>query len=223
MKKGLFLIASMCFFSISILNAQFSQGKFLLGISSSSNLFSLYEGYSGGSSNLMHLGFSSMKYKSDSDEGDAEKIRTFNLSPRAGYFIIDNLTAGLDINLSVMSFGTGEDKESMTALGFGPFLRYYIPFEKIAPFFELGGSLGSLRNKYTNWNDDEVTEKSSIKSFTGGIGLALPVSETVKFDIMGGYVSTVMKDKEDNPEDVRIILNTVGFKFGFLILLGANL
>jgi len=221
MKKGLFLITAMCFLSISILNAQFNQGKILLGVSSSTSLYSIYESYSGGSSNLMHLGFSTIKYKSDSDEGDSEKFRTFNLSPRVGYFVANNLAAGFDINFSLMSSGTGDDKESMTLLGFGPFIRYCMPLEKIAPFIEVGGSFGSLRNKYIIF-DEKVVNKLSISSFMGGIGLAVPIGDMVKFDIMGGYVSSTAKDKEDNPDNNRMILNTLAIKFGFLIFLGAN-
>ena len=222
MKKCLFVIAMICFLGISTLDAQISQGKIILGISSSSNLFSLYEGYSGGSSNLMHLGFSSMKYKSDSYEGDDEKFRTFNLSPRIGYFIANNLAGGFDINFSLMSYGTGDNKESSTVLGIGPFLRYYISLEKVSPFIELEGSFGSLRNKYTSWDGTDDISKSSIRSFFGGIGLAIPIHEAVKFDITGGYVSTIMKDNGENQDNSRMILNTIGFKFGFLIFLGAN-
>lgn len=222
MKKDLFLITSVCFFSISILNAQFDQGKILLGISSSSNLFSLYEDYSGGTSNFMHIGFSTMKWKSNSYEDESEKFRTFNLSPRVGYNIVNNLAGGFDIHFSIMGYGTGDEKASTTMLGFGPFLRYYMPLEKIAPFFELGGSLGSLRNKYTNWNNEDITDKLSISSFMGGIGFAVPIGEMVKFDILGGYLSTIAKDKEDNPDNERMVLNTLGIKFGFLIFLGAN-
>ncbi|HPT21123.1 MAG TPA: outer membrane beta-barrel protein [Bacteroidales bacterium] len=222
MKKGLFLVSILCFVSISVLNAQFSKGNFLLGVSSSSNIYNLYSSYSGGSSNLMHLGFSTMKSKSDNGDGDSEKIRTFNISPRSGYFVADNLAVGLDLNVSFMSYGSGDDKETTTVLGFGPFARYYKPLDKCAPFVELGGSVGSLRNKYTSYLDNEETDKEAIWSYTVGLGLSVPLGEMIKFDMMAGYSSTTIKDKEDNPNNYREVLGTLGFKLGFLLYLGAN-
>lgn len=221
MKKGLFLVSGLCLFSISVLNAQFSKGQTLLGLTSSSNLYNLYSDYSGGTSNLIHLGFSTMKYKSNSGNGDSEKIRTFNLSPRAGYFIIDNLAVGLDVNLSFLSYGSGDDKESTTALGIGPFVRYYKPLDKCSPFVEVGGSIGTLRNKYTYLNQDE-TNKASVTSVMVGAGLAVPLGDVVNFDIMAGYVSTTVKDKENNPNDTRSVLGTLGIKVGFLFYLGGS-
>jgi len=195
----------------------------IVGIDLKKTNIEIAEGNSGGSSNLMYLGFSTMKYKSDSDDGSSDKTRTFNHSPRVGYFILNNLTVGFDVNFSLMSYGTGVDKESSTVLGLGPFLRYYMPLEKIAPFLELGGSVGSLRYNYTGWNDEEVTNKSSIRSFIGGIGLAVPIGEMVKFDIMGGYVSTAggasflqfersINTRSTNRKNPVLFFITAGFK-----------
>ncbi len=221
MKKVLFSITALCFLSMSMLNAQFNKGKILLGLSTS-NLYNLFSDYSGGTSNLMQLGFTTMKYKSDETDGESEKARTFNLSPRVGYFIVDNLAAGLDINFALMSFGSGDNKESVTVLGIGPFLKYYMPLKKISPFIEAGGSFGSARDKYINYLEEEVVHKQSIMSLFGGIGLAVPIGDMVKFDIMGGYFSTTSKDKEENVNNSRLVLGTLGIKLGFLIYIGAN-
>ena len=215
MKKSLFLITAICFLSISLLNAQFNKGKILLGLSTSSN--NLYSLYTGGSSNIFHLGFTTMKSKSDNGNGSSYKTRTFNLSPRVGYFIINNLTAGFDINFSLMSMGTGNEKETTTLVGIGPFVRYYLPFKKIAPFAEAGGSFGSSVSKYSS-----STYKSSISSFMAGIGFAVPIGDKFAFDVLGGYVSTTIKARQDNINNERSILGTSAIKVGFHLYLGAN-
>ena len=59
-------------------------------------------------------------------------------------------------------------------------------------------------------------------SFGGGIGLAAPLGEKVTFDIMAGYDSLTVKDKEDNDDNYRTVIGTLGLKIGFTILLGSN-
>ncbi len=220
MKKILFLIIAICLLSNSMLNAQYNKGRILLGISTSSN--NLYNMYSGGSSNFFHLGFTTYKTKSDNGNGSSEKIRTFNLSPRVGYFIAKNLAAGLDINLSLMSMGTGNNNETTSLLGIGPFLRYYLPLKKVAPFAEVGGVFGSLRDKYTDYLSKKVVDKTALTSFLGGIGLAVPVGDKFAFDMMLGYVSTILKAKQNNTNNEREILGTVAIKVGFHLYLGSN-
>lgn len=220
MKKILLLIAVICFLSISMLNAQFNKGRILLGISTSSN--NLYNMYSGGSSNFFHLGFTTYKTKSDNGNGDSEKIRTFNLSPRFGCFIAKNLSVGIDINISLMSMGTGNNNETTTLSGIGPFLRYYLPLKKVAPFAEIEGSFGSVRNKYTDYLGAKVVDKTAITSFLGAIGLAVPVGDKFAFDMMLGYVSTTLKARQNNTNNEREILGTFAIKVGFNLYLGAN-
>lgn len=214
MKKSLFLIIVICFLSISMLNAQFDKGRILFGLSTSSN--NLYSMYSGGSSNFFHLGFTTYKTKSDNGSS-SEKIRTFNLSPRFGYFFAKNLAAGLDINFSLMSMGTGTNKETISLLGIGPFIRLYLPQKKVAPFAEVSGSFGTLGDKTNTEN-----YKSSLSSFFGGIGLAVPIGDKFAFDLMAGYISTTLKPKQNNTNNERDILGTLGFKVGFLLYIGAN-
>ncbi len=77
--------------------------------------------YAGGSANFFQLGFSTV-----SGNGSSENATTFNLSPRIGYFFVQNLALGLDINYSLLSYGTGSNKETNSIFGLGPFIRYYI-------------------------------------------------------------------------------------------------
>ncbi len=223
MKKITLLTVFMLTISFGFLNAQTNQGKVLLGVSSTLSLY-------GTGSDLMNLGYSSVKSKSDADgfeESDPDKMTSINLLPKVGYFVIDNLALGLDVNIALSTTKDGEDsdKYSQTLLSVGPFIRYYIPTSKVLPFFEINGSLGSINNK-NDYSDntyyEDVEYKSSVMSIGGGIGLAAPLGDRVTFDVLAGYNSLTVKDKEDNDDNYRTVIGTLGLKIGFTILLGSN-
>jgi hypothetical protein len=209
--------------SAGLVNAQTNQGNVLLGVTSTLSI-------AGAGSDLMNIGFSSVKQKSDADgfeESDPDKMTSINLMPKVGYFVVDNFAVGLDLNIGVSStqYGENEDKSSQTLLAVGPFARYYIPTAKVLPFIELSGSVGAIKSKYdlsdnSFWEDSEF--KSSVMSIGGGIGLAAPLGERVTFDVLAGYNSLTVKDKENNDDNERTVIGTLGLKIGFTIFLGAN-
>jgi hypothetical protein len=61
-----------------------------------------------------------------------------------------------------------------------------------------------------------------MSSFGGGAGLAVKLGEKVTFDFMAGYNSMSEKAKQNNPNDERTVQGTLGFKLGFVVLLGSN-
>jgi len=224
MKRVSLLTVCFVIISIGFLSAQTGKGKILTGLSSNISL--------GSGSDLMQLGYSSVKTKSDADgfeETDPATMLSFNLSPKIGYFVAENFAIGLDLNFGLLSTKDGEDeyehKIIQSALSIGPFVRYYIPTEKVLPFFELGAAYGTGTTKFdytdnTNLEDDEY--KSSVMSLRGGVGLAAPLGEKVMFDVLAGYSSMTIKDIEDNPSNERTIMGTVGLKLGFTVLLGGE-
>jgi hypothetical protein len=220
MKTTVFLIIAMCFLTSLMLKAQFTKGRSLLGLSTSSNLLNFYEDYSGGTSNLMHIGFSTWKYSSKYLPDNSEKVRSFNISPRGGLFIANNLAAGLDLNYAFEGRGTGDNKESTSAMGIGPFLRYYISGKKIVPFFEAAASFGSIKNKYNSYVGNANISKDNVISYFAGVGLSIPIGDIVKFDLLGGYVSTTVKSSEANLDDYKTVLQTLGINLGFFLYLG---
>jgi len=202
-----------------LLTAQTNKGNILVGVSSTLNL-------TGTGTDLMNLGYTSVKYKSDATgytEPKPDKTFSINLSPKVGYFVADNMALGLDVNMAVSNEKDGENsaKYNQTLFCAGPFVRYYIPTSKVLPFFELSGAYGSLKSKYDSdsFND---TYTSSILAFGGGIGLAAPLGEKVTFDVLAGYNSLILKSKKDNPDNERTIIGTLGLKIGFTFFLGSN-
>jgi hypothetical protein len=79
-----------------------------------------------------------------------------------------------------------------------------------------------MKSKYDPSDGEGNESKSGITSFGGGLGVAIPMGEKVSFDLMAGYNSFTIKDKEDNPDDERIVLGTFGIKLGITIFLGSN-
>ena len=61
------------------------------------------------------------------------------IGAKLGFFVIDNLVLGLDLNiaLSTVKYGGDNYESSQNLFSAGPFIRYYIPTSKVLPFFEL--------------------------------------------------------------------------------------
>jgi hypothetical protein len=218
MKKVTMLITVLCLIALSVTEAQVNKGRSLIGLSTSF-------GYINYGSDLMSLGFSTIKYKANSTasvDPDVLKVTTLNLLPKFGYFIINNLAVGLN-----MYIGTSTDKPksggkfNTTSFGLGPFIRYYISGSKVMPFFEISSLFGSETNKYEDPYSSS-SNKNSLTSFGGGAGLAVKLGDKVTFDMMAGYNSTSEKAKENNPNDERTVQGTIAFKLGFTVLLGSN-
>ncbi len=212
MKKNLLFLIVMCFLTFPVLNAQLTKGRIMVGVSSTIHLSEL--GSSG--TDLMGLGFVTAK---DNDDYNT-KISYFNLLPKAGYFVIDNLAVGLDIIVSTMSQKDVQDDDKYTGsmLSVGPFVRYYYPLEKFYPFVELNVAFGTHKDKWTYGEGDD-TEKYGLMTFGGGVGAAFPLGDRVTFDVMAGYTSMTYKDKEN---DYKETIGGIGLRMGFMVYFGSE-
>jgi hypothetical protein len=221
-KSTLFFVMLIGFFSFPIIKAQTSAGTMMLGLSTGINI----SGEFSSGSNLMSIGFSSAKYKSNASgytEPDPDKATNLNLMPKFGIFVIDNLAAGLDVTTaySQNKVGGSSSKYTLTLLMAGPFVRYYLPAKKILPFAEVNAIFGSAKYK-DEYEGGSSEDKSALHSFGGGLGVAAPLGEKVTLDFMIGYNSLTIKSKEDNPDDDRMVMGTFGIKVGFLVFLGGK-
>ena len=219
-KKVLLFASILSTICLTNLNAQTTKGKFLLGVSSTLSV-------AGTGSNLMTLGYSTIKHKRDVSllgEPEPDKTISFNLIPKVGYFVIDNLALGLDLSLASTSSkdGVSGTVDSQTMFCIGPFMRYYIPKGKLLPFVEINGGMGSIKNKRDESGRPNYTSNSSLFTYGGGVGLSASISDRVAFDIMAGYSVLQVKQKENNDDNERTIIGTLGLKFGFIVLLGGN-
>lgn len=205
-----------------VVNAQFEKGSIMLGVSSSINL--LHSG-SGSGGQIMTLGFSNVTYKEDFDgEGytDESKTSSFNFTPRVGYFVIDNLSAGAGINFArsvEKAESDGAYTNTQTIMAFEPFVRYYFPLSSITPFGELKGSLGSIKDKSEFEGNDPFEYKHKLSSFGAGLGASFPIGMNASFDVIAAYNIINTKYEEDNYTETTKI-GTFGIEFGFKVFLG---
>ncbi len=207
MKKIYLFAAAALLLSVMPSFGQFEQGKIMTGVTSTLGLGDF-------GTDLLSTGFTREKYKNE--DGDIDKGDTgfgFNLLPRAGYFVIDNLAVGLDLIIGYQSSKDPDDgdKYSSTTLAIGPFARYYYPLEKCYPFVEANLGFGTWREKGEEWDD-----KEGMFLYGVGIGAAKPLGENVMIDGSFGYSSVSWKD-EDND---KYIYGSVGLRVGFTMFFG---
>ena len=221
MKKTTIIMIALFAFNSLLIKAQTNKGKVLIG--ASSNI-----GLAGSGSDLMSIGFSSVKEKNDVNgviDSETQRSTNINLIPKVGYFLADNFAVGLDLNLGFSS-NSSEDSDvkfTQTIVSAGPFARYYIPGTTVLPFLEVNGAIGRINNKIDfGGNNNPEDNISNLTTFGGGAGIAAPLGEKVTLDVSVGYYSTTIKDKEDNPNNDRTVIGTLGLKFGFTVFLGSN-
>lgn len=212
MKKTSLFITVLCILAVSVsAQPQLEKGKLLVGVSSTMKI-----GGSNGS-DFLGLGFSTTSYKVGSDPAEATyKYSTYNILPQAGYFIMDNLAAGLEVIISGYTEKDVEDgdKWSEMTLAVGPFVRYYYPLEKIYPFAEAEILFGSYKG---SWYD----ESAGVMVLGLSVGAAIPIGEMVTFDILAGYSRASYNYKEGVEMDAyKEICAGFGIKMGFIVSLG---
>lgn len=219
-KQALIITFAVLTASSTILTAQTTKGKFLLGE------LSYIEFLGNGVLGSTNFGYTTFQNKSDGGNSDDSKDKMFsvNIVPRAGYFIIENLAVGLDVFLATESHKAMDDayKSTSTFFAAGPFVRYYIPTKKVLPFTEVNYSIGSRTGKTEFDGNEPSTYKYGIQLYGAGLGLAVPLGAKVTFDVLAGYHAYVIKDMEDNYNNERLVAGTVGLKLGFTVYLGAN-
>lgn len=212
MKKTSLFLTVLCILAVSAsAQPQLEKGKLLFGVSSTMKV--------GGSdgSEFLGLGFSTTSYKTGSDPAEAAyKYTTYNLLPQAGYFIMNNLAAGLEMIISGYTEKDVEDgdKWSEKTLAVGPFVRYYYPLEKIYPFAEAEVLFGSYKG---SWYD----ETTGVMVLGLSVGAAIPIGEMVTFDILAGYSRAAYNYKEQVEMDpYKEICAGFGIKMGFIVYMG---
>lgn len=213
MRTGKFLSFILCSLLSGQLAAQTEKGTVLLGLSSTI----------GEPGRTTGLSYTEFKEKRDDFEGQSQKTLDINLSPRVGYFIMDHLAVGIDLNARFIDqkdnyiFG-GTVKQ--TRLSAGPFARYYLPLKRLLPFAEMGASFGTAKVKFEDDPDPDDEFKAGLFGFGGGLGLAVPLGSKVSFDTFVGYRYFSEKDKEDNEDNSKTLYQSVILKLGFTLYLG---
>ncbi len=198
MKKLQLLCLMLVLATISALQAQTTKGTFALGLHNFSPMF----GEAGGllaPTNAFGIGFTTSKSEIDGEESDFKyKTTTIGLSGSGHYFLIDNLSAG--INLSFLSQAEKEDvddgdESSISLIMAGPELRYYIPAGSKMKVFVLGGaSFGTAKSSF---NGEDEGDPTKLSRFGGSAGLSFFPSNHVSVDLGLGYGVFITQDTYD--------------------------
>ncbi len=210
-----FLTLTIIFLGSELLSAQTGKGKFLIGESITINFGGITP------PSTMNLGWGTYKTKSDTDdEYYSSKRFSLNLSPKFGYFVANNLAVGIDFGILNSKYKSDDGDYILKYNQFtaGPFLRYYIPTQKLLPYAEVNYGIGSSKHKTDNNNEENET-KYHNQQYGFGIGLGVPLGEKVTFDTLFGYQSFMYKAKEDNEDNFRSIVGIFGLKLGVTVLL----
>jgi outer membrane protein len=183
MKKQ-YIVLLLLLFSSSILFAQVEKGKWLLACYS-------------------NLGLDIGKYKWESSDGGIAseyKYTEFNVSPMAGYFVIDKLAAGLFMDYQYYKDVATDDNDTYKENSFiiGPFAKYYImEYKHIWPF--VGAGIGFGSGKYGWDGSDEY--KWKILNYRIGAGAAYFLNDNVGLELSLGY--NYYAEKYDNTEEAK--------------------
>jgi outer membrane protein len=210
------LIISMMFFLASgiTVKAQTEKGKFLVA----------------GSNRLeLNIGSEKQKYDGDFVEGTKVSYFDFDFQPRAGYFFIKNLAAGLFMDVDIYSYKDEDENYGYTYKGttfiIGPFVRYYIPVcDKLIPFAEGQVGFGIDNYKYQpNSGGDWTKTNEGVFTYRIGGGATYFFNEMVGADLFLGFLHDSYKLKDDdNPERAassKYIYNEFIMQLGIVVIL----
>jgi opacity protein-like surface antigen len=224
MKKIQLLPLLFAMVTVAALQAQTTKGTIALGLHN----FSPQVLETGGllaPSNALGIAFTTVKSEIDGEESD-EKIKntTIGFSGSAHYFLIDNLSAGINLNFftqtSKLDGGQDDDEATLTLFMAGPELRYYIPAsEKMKVFVNAGAAFGSAKSKFNGEEEDDPTK---LSRFGGSAGLAFFPNQHVSIDLGLGYGAFITKDTFNfGGDDIesKDTYSGVTFEVGFTVFL----
>ena len=132
-------------------------------------------------------------------------------SPKAGYYIMDNLAVGLALEIGASSEKADDSKVTSTSLGVGPFARYHLDN---GIFGEAGAIIGSTKQTQESGGFAADELKSNVFGFRAGGGYSFFIGNHIAIEPAVYYVWQNSKPK-DAIADVKTTLSTIFFNLGF--------
>lgn len=131
---------------------------------------------------------------------EASKSTCFKLTPKAGYFIIENLPVGLSMDLDFCKTKETSSGNEYTdnAVTIGPFARYYLlPQEKLKPAIEAFAGIGNSKSraKYPSYTSEY---KYGVFKVGFGAGASYFITNNAALDFLVGYYSSTYKLKSQS-------------------------
>ena len=139
------------------------------------------------------------------------KANAFEIAPKVGYFVTENIAVGASVGFQSLKFDNGAADATNSGLGLGAFGRYYFtPADKFSLFAELGFD-------YTSYDEEFDAEtgtvyRGSFESKEIGLGLGAGMNYFVSsnFSIEAG-VAVLGYSSNDNGGNGADKTNTFSF------------
>ena len=148
---------------------------------------------------------------SSAKKGDF-KANAFEIAPKVGYFVTENIAVGASVGFQSLKFDKGAADATNSGLGLGAFGRYYFtPADKFSLFAELGFDYTSFDEEFDA--EDGTVYGGSFESKEVGFGLGAGMNYFVSsnFSIEAG-VAVLGYSSNDNGGNGEDKTNT--FQFG---------
>ena len=154
----------------------------------------------------VYVNYTSLKTDVNGTKNDISNTFQIRFAPKAGYFVIDDLAVGLELNIQSAntSFEAVADDLTTNSLFVGPFGRYYL---ENGLFGEALVGFGSSKTE----NDLFGEQKSSIFGFRVGAGYAFFLGDHVAVEPTLNYSWESQKpDGSDNKDIISSIFLGIG-------------
>ena len=177
--------------------------------------------YMGANSNI---NASFISYYSKSDTSPSQKRgenRAFSISPKIGFFIINNLVLGADLSLSFNVYKPNGVKGNENSISLGPFAKYYFLEDSFKPFVSAKYSLGRYNRSYDYLDEDPDNgiDKRSLTNLQIGGGIAYFLHNSVSLASGIHYLRTTNKSLDDNRFNLTDINAGFTSSFSFAIFI----
>lgn len=148
------------------------------------------------------------KVKFDGNTNNVGSTFQITATPKAAYFIKDNLAIGaeLEVRTSSSKIEGFDEKTTSTALAFGPFARYYFDNNLFAE------ALVGIGSNKTSTSFGDI--KSSVFVLRATAGYAFFLGDHIAIEPAINYTHQTQKPK-NSEGDTKTILGTVFFSVGF--------
>jgi hypothetical protein len=133
--------------------------------------------------------------------GDADAIIAVDVAPMIGFFVIDKLAVGGNLEFAYL-------KDGFTSFGIQPMVRYYfIGTGNVRPF-------GQGQFEWSTFKLEGLDQSQNGLGFGAGIGADFFLNSNVAIEALFGYDSFKFKDAEDPTGTFGIQIGIAAFLSG---------
>jgi len=210
--KKLLLAGAVALFGLS--NAQMTKGDWV------------FSGSTGFSFNN-----TTQKQSVNSESADVPKISAITFTPSVGYFVIDKLAVGIDLDLTSITTKFSEpdynSKSTVTNFSVMPTATYYFASgNKFVPYLGAGAGFGTNKTKYSETDmGSTVSSDDTASGFTwkvkGGVNYMITQSFAVNVGVSYNQFTT-KQDIEGTSYELKNTYNNFGVNAGFSFFLKAK-